>query len=122
MKDKKRTSVFLIVVIVVFLVAATVYYFMAPSEDYRRGGLVGDAVCGNIGSEEGRDLCCTNAHADDELKVSCIGGWKYFVDENECRFVCELGCQEDMRVCDDGSSVVRDPENGCEFIECPDAS
>ena len=30
-------------------------------------------------------------------------------------------CTRDLRTCDDGSSVGRDPQNNCEFYECPDA-
>jgi hypothetical protein len=30
-----------------------------------------------------------------------------------------LACTEEAKVCDDGSSVARDPNNNCEFRECP---
>ena len=34
----------------------------------------------------------------------------------------KAGCTEDARVCPDGSAVVRDPNNDCEFPECPEAN
>jgi putative hemolysin len=45
-------------------------------------------------------------------------------DECGCQMppVCEreqIFCTEDAKMCPDGSSVGRDPENGCEFFPCP---
>ena len=115
---KKGTGILLIFLIVVFL-ATTVYYFTAPSEDYKRGDLVGDGVCGNIGSEEGRNECCSNAHAED-IHIQCVGGWRYISDGNRCEYVCDFNiCADDVKVCDDGSVVERDSESDCEFEECP---
>ena len=30
-----------------------------------------------------------------------------------------VGCRDDAKVCPDGSTVGRDPNNNCEFPECP---
>jgi len=120
-EGSKKSSIWLIVLIFVFLVAASAYYFTAPSDDYQRGNLVGDGVCGNIGSEEGRNECCAEAHAGDVV-IQCVGGWKYIVNGNICAYVCEVECTEDVRICDDGSSVVRNSSKGCEFEACPNES
>ena len=37
-----------------------------------------------------------------------------------CSQINPTGCTEDARVCPDGSVVVRDPNNNCEFDPCPE--
>lgn len=43
--------------------------------------------------------------------------WAYY--RGECP--ATQGCPEDAKICPDGSVVVRDPDNNCEFPECPES-
>ncbi len=55
------------------------------------------------------------------IRYMCVKGMQAFSDETGCG--CEpqeTVCTEDAKVCPDGTSVGRDPENNCEFFACPD--
>ena len=48
----------------------------------------------------------------------------FVVDEKTGCEVCEcaeveVACAMDVQMCKDGTAVSRDPENDCEFTECP---
>ncbi|MBW2991236.1 hypothetical protein KY348_06050 [Candidatus Woesearchaeota archaeon] len=55
-----------------------------------------------------------------EAKQKCLREW-----EEPCEAATEpeeepKGCPEDAKICPDGSVVVRDSENNCEFPDCPE--
>jgi len=62
------------------------------------------ATCGSICRPCGNDVC-------DDTENYC-----------NCPEDCEQICTADAKQCPDGSTVGRDPENNCEFYECPAGS
>jgi len=69
--------------------------------------------CDNPDNEFALALCVGTKTCDNNgfCGIDCGGGG----NENDDRV-----CAKDVRVCDDGSAVSRDPQNNCEFPACPE--
>ena len=77
--------------------------------------------CGELLPEE-RGACCADLHKD-ELIIRCEGAWTFLEGSNSCQYVCTgqpLACNDDEWICEDGTTVERNPENNCEFYSCQD--
>ena len=109
------------VVLVLFLVFVGVFYLKNQGDVGQRTPIVGDGLCGELGSVEAQSKCCALAH-ERELVIDCVGKWKYNQSTKLCSFLCnneQVFCTEDAKLCDDGTSVVRNSSNNCEFNDCP---
>ena len=117
---KKNIIVLASFVILVFLVVVTLFYWENQGRG-RDSNLIGDGVCSNLISDEGQDACCFNIHKDD-VTIECVGKWQYVDGLRQCQFICNNAmpvCTEGAKLCDDGTSVVRNASLGCEFNACP---
>ena len=86
----------------------------------KRGNLVGVGICVNFADVEGQDFCCNDVHADVAV-VQCVGKWRYVSGIETCQYQCDgtlPACPDEELVCDDGSTVMRNPNNECEFDDC----
>jgi len=120
MKKHDKIAMYALLIIVALILVAS-YYLSNQDAPVRDTGLVGDQLCGNFVSEENQDSCCSEGHKND-FAVQCVGNWQFISGLNKCQYVCDDGliaCPEDAKVCEDGSVVVRDHENECEFRTCP---
>ena len=92
------------------------------SEDFRRGGLVGDAICGNFATKGTQDKCCSDLHENDVIpSFYAPGDWQYVPGMKQCQYIfigALPGCTEDAKICPNGRVVSRDPEDGCRFKPC----
>jgi len=86
MRSKKIIIIYALIVVLLLFTGA-IYYYKNQSDVGRRTNLVGDAVCGNLLSEETQDACCAEAHKDD-VTILCVGNWQYIEEESICRYVC----------------------------------
>jgi hypothetical protein len=83
-----------------------------------KGECKSEPVCGNGICESNEDNFCPPHECMPGANCpipNCLRG--------TCPQDCSnSGCAEDIQICPDGSKVVRDPENGCNFMNCPDIS
>jgi len=102
MRSKKLVVIYALIVVVILFTGA-MYYYKNQSNAGIRTGLVGDAVCGNLLSEESQDACCAEAHKSD-VTITCVGNWRYIEEESICRFVC-------------GEEILENPQEECESVD-----
>jgi len=117
--NSKYFSLVLLIIVALFLISSSIYYLIG-SKGFKRGGLIGDAICGNFASEETQDQCCEDMHEND-VTIACEGSWKFVSGNEKCQYVCQGSlpfCQEDSKTCPNGKIVERNPENDCNFDPC----
>lgn len=120
-KEKSRQDIilyFLVIAIILFVIAA---YFLLERPDFWRGSfLVGDSICGSFGDSKAQDNCCEEGYKGSNL-VSCEGNWIYLNPVGSCQFVCsnaEPICEEDIKTCENGMTVIRNASLECDFNSC----
>ena len=77
-----------------------------------------EPVCGNGICENGEENVCP-IYDCREGSVCPQLPCKLGTCPQDCS---QNGCSKDLKICPDGSKVVRDPENGCIFRNCPEIS
>lgn len=114
-----KRSGWALIAVFVALIAIAVIYLMSNNSEGRDSELIGDRICGNLGSQEGQDACCSERHEND-VTIQCVGQWRYDSETRLCGFECEpVVCTQEAMLCPDGSAVGRNSSNNCAFDPCP---
>lgn len=71
-----------------------------------------------VGIEAAEIVGASELFPSDERETDVVGEKAMENEEDQIR----RGCFKDFQRCDDGSIVVRDPENDCEFPSCPETT
>lgn len=119
-ENKRMLTLTYVLILSLVLFALATYYVVNQNKMDRGSALVGDEICRHMISDAAQDACCLQAHEND-AHIECIGRWQYVSGLKKCQYICDNhlpSCTEELKTCDDKTTVTRNASLDCEFNPC----